>query len=593
MGEKMINSVSYMLRITENKKFQNMMTIFFAVILAWVIGRNIPYLCTVLELGDEAGYLGNAAYFTGYDWHDIRAILPYYGYGYSVLLIPIFWLAETGVQLIQGCCAVNLLCVLGIYGLQIFLIEKTGIAINRAVLSFLSFSVCLYSYIVSNALKVDSETFLTFWYMLIAALLYCAVRTDKIWAYGLLGAGCSYIFFIHTRAFVIIGVVFFTLAITYVKCNISFFRKNIFVMIGIFLILFIALYGIKLWVINSALDADVVALVDQNISSSTNMITVSFITTRIKALFLPENLKLYILDFLAKIFYLIVGSGTMIAFGYIAFIKKLWKKWKTKGEIDKTALAIELYLFLGASVTFFMCIVSGVGGSDNFTLHFYGRYYEFIAPPVILYGICSCVCGKQSGKKILYIMACTAITGLSASCIIDHIENGKIYVDTCRVPGFTSMINKNGDYVSMILYATIVMTLFLAFYLVVHQKKWGGFVIALLFFLIIRKNGCESIDFIMDSHNSGGKDVQIAEYIEKNGKDNYIYVVEEPFRYFGFYARMQVLIKNKPVHIILPEQLSELEEGSYIITYRDTPTALTFETDQLLYVGNTFMLFEK
>lgn len=57
MGEKMINSVSYMLRITENKKFQNMMTIFFAVILAWVIGRNIPYLCTVLELGDEAGYL--------------------------------------------------------------------------------------------------------------------------------------------------------------------------------------------------------------------------------------------------------------------------------------------------------------------------------------------------------------------------------------------------------------------------------------------------------------------------------------------------------------------------------------------------------
>lgn len=82
-------------------------------------------------------------------------------------------------------------------------------------------------------------------------------------------------------------------------------------------------------------------------------------------------------------------------------------------------------------------------------------------------------------------------------------------------------------------------------------------------------------------------------YIEENRTEQYIYVVEEPFRYFGFYARMQVLIKNERLHIILPEQLEDLEDGAYVITYRNTAVAQSFEEDKLLYEGNTFMLFEK
>lgn len=593
IGEVMIDNTKFACKMIENKKLQNAFVVFFAIMLVWLVGRNIPYLCTVLELGDEAGYLGNAAYFTGYDWNDIRTILPYYGYGYSVLLIPAFLITDTGVQLIQGACIVNLICVLGIYILQIFVMEKICVQINRIILSFASFSVCLYSYIVSNALKVDSETFLTFWYVLLAVLIYCAVKTDKAWAYGLLGAGCAYIFFIHTRAFIVIGAVFCVLVLLCIKYQISFFRKNFLAMSGVFLILFLGLYAVKLRVIHSAMDADVLELLSQDVDSSVNMITFSFVTSKIKALFVPENLKMYVLDFLAKVFYLIVGSGTMIVFGYSSFFKDIWRKWTAKEKSDKAAYAVELYLFLGATLTFLMCVFSGVGGTESFTLHFYGRYYEFIVPPVILYGMYSCIYEKQSGKKIFCIMAGTVISGIAASRIIEYIDNGKIYVDTCRVPEFTSIINRNGDYVSMILYAILMLGLFLALYLLIHQKKWSGLIIALLVFLMIRKNGCESMDFILDSHINGGKDAQVAAYIEENRTEQYIYVVEEPFRYFGFYARMQVLIKNERLHIILPEQLEDLEDGAYVITYRNTAVAQSFEEDKLLYEGNTFMLFEK
>ena len=91
----MIDNTKFACKMIENKKLQNAFVVFFAIMLVWLVGRNIPYLCTVLELGDEAGYLGNAAYFTGYDWNDIRTILPYYGYGYSVLLIPAFLNSST------------------------------------------------------------------------------------------------------------------------------------------------------------------------------------------------------------------------------------------------------------------------------------------------------------------------------------------------------------------------------------------------------------------------------------------------------------------------------------------------------------------
>lgn len=43
-------------------------------------------------MNDEIGYLANAAYFAGYSWNSILGEVPYYSYGYSLFLAPLYFL---------------------------------------------------------------------------------------------------------------------------------------------------------------------------------------------------------------------------------------------------------------------------------------------------------------------------------------------------------------------------------------------------------------------------------------------------------------------------------------------------------------------
>ena len=81
------NLIKKMLQI---HMIQNIIAIMGAIIIGFILGKNIPNATTVWELGDEAGYLSNAVYFLGKNWDDVRAEMPYFAYGYSVFLIPIY-----------------------------------------------------------------------------------------------------------------------------------------------------------------------------------------------------------------------------------------------------------------------------------------------------------------------------------------------------------------------------------------------------------------------------------------------------------------------------------------------------------------------
>ena len=66
-----------------------------------IYGSNIKNINTVWELADEAGYLCNAAYLSGTDWSDVATTIPYYGYGYSIVLIPLFFYAKMVYNLLE------------------------------------------------------------------------------------------------------------------------------------------------------------------------------------------------------------------------------------------------------------------------------------------------------------------------------------------------------------------------------------------------------------------------------------------------------------------------------------------------------------
>ena len=108
-------------KIKENKYFS---VVFFGAILGIIYFSNVHNIFVVWEIGDEAGYLGNAAWMAGYDWSSTREVLPYFGYGYSLLLVPFFYLCDNGVMLIQAAVCINIVCILVSYLVQIKLMTQ-------------------------------------------------------------------------------------------------------------------------------------------------------------------------------------------------------------------------------------------------------------------------------------------------------------------------------------------------------------------------------------------------------------------------------------------------------------------------------------
>ena len=51
--------------------------------------------------GDEVGTIASAAYFAGYDWSETMSMHKYYGFGYSLLMAPLFMIFDN-VTIIYG-----------------------------------------------------------------------------------------------------------------------------------------------------------------------------------------------------------------------------------------------------------------------------------------------------------------------------------------------------------------------------------------------------------------------------------------------------------------------------------------------------------
>ena len=214
-------------RIKNNIKKQYIIVFMLGVVLSIIYGSKINNVNTVWELGDEAGYLCNVAYMAGTDWSDVASVLPYFGYGYSIILIPIFLVSRTGIELIHGAIFINVICVMITYMLEVYVFSKLLKNTNIGMVSFFGFISVLIPYMTTNTFKVLCEVFLTMWVWIIASLLVLTYKMRKWWTYVILGVATAYIFFIHTRAIIIIVSVIITISIMLCKRLIS--KKNIFI----------------------------------------------------------------------------------------------------------------------------------------------------------------------------------------------------------------------------------------------------------------------------------------------------------------------------------------------------------------------------
>ena len=570
------------------KSYEKFIIVMLGILLLCFYCANVYKICTVWELGDEAGYLANVAYLTGYDWHDVRSVLPYFGYGYSILLIPVFLLSPTGVSLIHGAIGVNICLVLGIYILQIYILSKIWGKKDLPIYSCIAFIVCICPYIVSNTYKVNCEVFLTFWFFLIIVLLYNTIEKKKQYIYCILGICSAYSFFIHTRAFVIIISVIGSLIFFIKKNNDIENRKNIIYFVVSVLAFGAFLYGIKMSIINSAHALSTVA--DKG-DVSGNLITFTYLAERLKWLFNLEDIKFYFLSFSAKIFYIVYATGMMAVFGYVELLTYIKKQWNEK--IDKDSVGgVYVFIFLCVTLMVFVCTINGAGMLENFTTFFYNRYYEFAIWPLFGIGVYKCISHRQNIKKYLWIGLFIGLLCVVLIQLNDYLCSNEIHIDTARIAAFSQAVNKNNKFMDLIFYLVLTMFLLLGIFFLLNIKSRVNLLLVLVW--IISCSSLVNLKTIIQINKDAESDTRIAEYILENDIDKKVYMVNESYKYDYYYARMQVLIKNKTLYVIEPDEIDEVDSGEFILTYYDTEyESLLREKSNSLMNGAAFRLYEK
>lgn len=577
--------------ITNPKKvvIERAIIIGLGILLSIFYFARVRNIYTIWEIPDEGGYLFNASMAVTDDWIEVFSnMTKYYGYGYSLLLIPLFFVCDTGIALVRGCIIINSCCVICLYFVQVYLMSQIC-GKGKSTTAVVSFVACLYPYLVSSAMKVFCEVFLSMQFWLVALLIYKSLKVKKKKYYVMLGSMSVFMFYIHTRSFVVVGVVVIIVAALTVIKKIEL--KNALVFGGVFVISLAGLYILKINILN-ILGTGHIAVSSQD--EIGNVITGGYIFERIRWILNSDNIPKYILCAVGKIFYMTVSTAGTFAFGIIYVVQKLRNVPNNKLETYNETHWVMIYFLASIIFVYLICCLSGTG--DTYAYMLYGRYYECCMNPIIIMGFFYLLKRDKIRKVVLGVMLFVIIAGLSILNLELYVTNSNIKIDTNRLTGISNAIVHNDSYASVILYLIIITVLCCCLYLVLNKNKLLKYVIPLIVLSVYMINNKENIKYINAVNKSYSSDLSISEYITHNIDNQEIYFVYEDYKFNMHYQRMQVFIKNHPMHVIFPDEIKELGNGAFIITYVGTDTGNILKEDQsfMHVMGSiTYELFVK
>ena len=146
------------------------------VILLVFTLHNLESLKTVTILNDEFGYWSNAALIVKRPWQSLAQHTPYYCFGYSVLLVPLFFLFNNTSTMYQTAILLNSIMMIGEYFFAFGLIRKIAAEINDILKIVIAFSSVFLCTNIFYSQVAWSECFFAFmmWF-----LVFCLAKLES------------------------------------------------------------------------------------------------------------------------------------------------------------------------------------------------------------------------------------------------------------------------------------------------------------------------------------------------------------------------------------------------------------------------------
>jgi hypothetical protein len=548
-----------------NDKKSKLLIVLGTILLLVFYGKNLPGIRMVWQLMDEYGYLANAAYLTRTDW--LLVGNQYYGYGYSLWLVPLFWVCKTGTQLIRGAVLFNTLCVLGIFWSQIFLMTRIFPKWNRYLVIVSSFVLCLYPYLVATDMVVLCECLLTLMVWVCGALLYQALHTGKWYYYLILVISAGYTFFIHTRAIVFVAVLCMVVAVVMLRDHAG--AKNAAAFFLPLVAVMVAGYLLKNRIID-AVYSNVLVLGDADPTTVTVINTISLGYLWNLAVSVVTHVPTYIYSFLCKNFYLLAATAGMFHIGCVASFQSAWKEWRAKKHLSDSNCVMLMYA-IAAILMVIAVSVNSPGSYEQPAYFFYGRYYEFIILPTVFAGINYCMEKKLRGREILALAGAIAVSAGVTLWIAGQTSGNLFEYDTFRMASFSWATSFKMDCYHVILICVGAAAAAILVLLLLNRSRRTAIWIPVALLVLFVMNDKIVVDGTKAYSWDNPNYLDAAYFIHQNYDVDEVYFLNGDDIYYGTYAGIQCMLAKEKLNVIQAEDLGQVQEGDVVITFVTNP----------------------
>lgn len=368
-----------------------------------VTQREFPYL-----YDDEYGVLGAAAVLAGYDW-TAPAGMPFYGFGLSLLIAPLYKLGLEPTPLYRAALSVNGLMVAASAILAMRTLRQLELPILGSIRIGIVVAAFSYPAVLFYAGLAMGESVLLFCLMLIIYSLVSIVgREQKQYVMPiLLGLGLGLAPYAHTR-----GLVFWLVAVPIIVLAIRarwLTLKTVAVALAAAALVAAGLAGIKSWILvhfYSELRAGTGSAGDFMASRAT--------------LLTPEHLIVIARVAFGQFTYLATSTFGLVLAGIVACFTGAWPLLAAQTQLGAATdlrgqrQAIAAGLVAMATSLMFTLSVAQMGMPVRADHFFYGRYNEVVLPPVLVAALVLFFVVSESGRRVgvLWLTAAIAVSVL-------------------------------------------------------------------------------------------------------------------------------------------------------------------------------------
>ena len=561
MNIKMMKVNEFM---TEKKKNIYILGFFFIV----VFFLRIFYITRVkgpFVYADEMGYWGHAANLSGNTWSGVMNGMPWYAYGYSLLLVPIFYITTDIVSMYRIAIVLNALLGILSFGLVYKIIRKMKIdSINVTEAAVIAFTVTSFSSYIFCSYIAWSETLLSCLIWLILYEIILLEESPKYWRGVLLGTVVGYGYMVHNRMLAVVAAVLLTLI--YLLCIKKIKTQHLLCVIGAIAVIFF-IDSVMKNVLSDLLGNNAV-LREMNINAGFQKAnSLSEQILKFGELLTLDGFKKFMLNAAGQIWQMLSATYLLAGLGFVFCIGKMCEAIKKKDNISLYLFPMMAVFFTILMTSLFFIDTSYDIKSDKVRIDtlFYGRYNDILVGMLILMALLCLFTHMQMKIYSRYILAICCVY-LAFSFIMYYnlkgIENSYLNLVSAASIYIFHWLGEFSVWkcVLIVLLANVVCLLC---YFIKMPKQIRCYLISFLFVFLFSTTALKCMRLSIRGENDYTQQyTEIFDYLNENteAEESVFTLADGKFAY-----DLQTRLVNKPVISIDIDQMNFVNNSQYIV----------------------------